>query len=143
MKIEELLGTLQQAVVDSWKKHIETSKYSEHKALNEFYDDMLEHVDTLIEAYMGVHGKVKGLKSILDDKYPDAVSYLEALKKVAEDGKELLDKDELKSDLDTILSDIDSALYKIRELKESVHKSMAAYVANNLVVEGISVAKSE
>lgn len=137
MKIEELLGTLQQAVVDSWKKHIETSKYSEHKPLNEFYDDMLEHVDALIEAYMGVHGKVKGLKSILDDKYPDAVSYLEALKKVAEDGKELLDKDELKSDLDTVLSDIDAALYKIKELKESKTHSMRDYIANHLVVEGI------
>lgn len=137
MKIEELLGTLQQAVVDSWKKHIETSKYSEHKALNELYDDLLDHVDDLIEAYMGVHGKVRGLKNILDDKYPDAISYLTALRKVAEDGKILLDKDELKSDLDTVLSDIDSALYKIKELKESSTLSMRDYIASHLIVEGI------
>lgn len=137
MKIEELLGTLQQAVVDSWKKHIETSKYSEHIALNELYDDLLDHVDDLIEAYMGVHGKVRGLKNILDDKYPDAISYLTALRKVAEDGKILLDKDELKSDLDTVLSDIDSALYKIKELKESSTLSMRDYIASHLIVEGI------
>ena len=137
MKIEELLGTLQQAVVDSWKKHIETSKYSEHKALNELYDDLLDHVDDLIEAYMGVHGKVRGLKNILDDKYPDAISYLTALRKVAEDGKILLDKDELKSDLDTVLSDIDSALYKIKELKEASTLSMRDYIASHLIVEGI------
>ena len=137
MKIEELLGTLQQAVVDSWKKHIETSKYSEHIALNELYDDLLDHVDDLIEAYMGVHGKVRGLKNILDDKYPDAISYLTALRKVAEDGKILLDKDELKSDLDTVLSDIDSALYKIKELKESSKLSMRDYIASHLIVEGI------
>ena len=137
MKIEELLGTLQQAVVDSWKKHIETSKYSEHIALNELYDDLLDHVDDLIEAYMGVHGKVRGLKNILDDKYPDAISYLTALRKVAEDGKVLLDKDELKSDLDTVLSDIDSALYKIKELKESSTLSMRDYIASHLIVEGI------
>ena len=43
--IEEYLGTLQQATVETWKSHLKTDKYSDHKALNEFYDEIrLDHI---------------------------------------------------------------------------------------------------
>ena len=47
--------------------------------------------------------------------------YLEALKNIVRKGrKELLGgKSELESDCDAILSQIDSTLYKLKELKES------------------------
>ena len=55
--IEQLFGTLQQSVVSTWRKHLRTAKYAKHIALNEFYEDMPEKVDALIEAWMGVNGK--------------------------------------------------------------------------------------
>ena len=39
MTIEELFGTLQQATVASWRKHLRTAKYGKHEALDEFYKD--------------------------------------------------------------------------------------------------------
>ena len=54
MTIEELFGTLQQSTVASWRKHLRTAKYSKHMALDEFYKEMPEKVDALIEAWMGM-----------------------------------------------------------------------------------------
>ena len=57
--IEEFFGTLQQSVVEEWRKHLKTSKYSKHMALDEFYTEMPEKVDKLIEDYQGINGKVE------------------------------------------------------------------------------------
>lgn len=121
MSIEELFGTLQQSFVETWRKHLKTPKYSAHKALNDFYDDIPDLVDQLIEDYMGIHGKVENYKNILDAEHEDEVAYLEALRKVCKEGRELLDDSELESDMDSILSLIDSTLYQLKELKEQ-HK---------------------
>ena len=119
--IEELFGTLQQSIIGAWRKHLKTSKYSKHIALDEFYEEMPELVDTLIEDYMGyAHKKIDDFECILDAEDYNVLEYLESLRELCLDGYELLPKDtpELKSDLDAIVSLIDSTMYKIRELKE-------------------------
>lgn len=118
MTIEELFGTLQQSFVETWRQHLKTPKYSNHKALNEFYDEIPELVDSLIEDYMGINGKVDKYKNILDDEYENEIEYLDALRGVCKEGRKLLDDSELESDMDSILSLIDGTLYKLKELKE-------------------------
>jgi len=39
--------------------HLQTSSYSEHKALNEFYDSWLDLSDQYIEIYQGTYGRIK------------------------------------------------------------------------------------
>ena len=49
MTIEELFGTLQQAIVGSWRKHLRTAKYAKHEALDEFfYQEFVEVVETCV-----------------------------------------------------------------------------------------------
>lgn len=133
--IEEYLGTLQSAMKESWKSHLKTHKYSDHKALNEFYDDIVDLVDTLIEGYQGLHGVIDDLKNIMSTDKMDAIEYLEELREMTEDGKkEFIEEDELKSDVDAILSLIDQTLYKLKELKESGMKDLKDYLMENLNV---------
>lgn len=123
MTIEELFGTLQQSIIDEWRKHLKTSKYSKHMALDEFYKEMPELVDALVEDYMGHVGhKIEDYKNILDASKLNALQYLEELHKICQQGYSILPDDapELKSDLDAIKSKIDSTMYKVRELKESI-----------------------
>lgn len=130
-KIEEFFGTLLQSVTEAHKKHLMTGKYSDHKALNEFYDEMPELVDTLIEHYQGVHGKVDSLKNGLLSDDLDTVVYLEELKEMCEDAKEkFFDDEALQSDVDDIIGQISSTLYQLRELKE--HVSLQAYLTEAL-----------
>ena len=38
--------------------HWRTKSYAQHKALGAFYDDIIDGIDKLVEAYMGASGKV-------------------------------------------------------------------------------------
>lgn len=129
--ISQLFGTLQQSVVNSWKNHLKTSKYAAHMALDEYYKEMPELVDTLIENYQGIYGEVDDYKNILDFN-EDPIKYLEDLRDICVNSKELLQQNtELESDMDSILSLIDSTLYKLKELTESF-VSLEDYIKENL-----------
>ena len=120
LTIEQLFGTLQQSVVATWRKHLRTAKYAKHIALNEFYEEMPELVDALIEAWMGANGrKIKGYENILQSSNMNTLTYLKELKKIVKQGYELVeDNEELESHLDDIMELINSTLYKVKELNE-------------------------
>lgn len=120
MTIEQLFGTLQQSIVDIWQAHLKTDSYAEHMAMDEYYKEMPELIDTLIENYMGRYGKVLSYENILDPaNFTGPVEYLTALRELVSQTYETISASELKSDLDAILSKIDSTVYKLRELTES------------------------
>lgn len=119
MTIEEFFGTLQESITAEWRKHLQTDKYSAHMALDDFYKEMPEKVDALIEAYQADNDIIKDYKNVLDEGM-DALEYLEALKKLTKEGRELLGSSELESLTDDILGLIDSTIYKLKHLKESM-----------------------
>lgn len=131
ISVEELFGTLQQSTVESWRKHLKTDKYSSHMALDEFYKEMPELVDTLIENYMGIYGKLDSYKNILTSDNMDTIEYLKQLKDIVVSGQKLMKESELKSDMDGILSLIDSTLYKLKELTET-YKSLTKFLKESL-----------
>lgn len=120
LTIEQLFGTLQQSVVATWRKHLRTAKYAKHIALNEFYEEMPELVDALIEAWMGANGrKIKNYENVLQSSNMNTLTYLKELKKIVKQGYELVeDNEELESHLDDIMELINSTLYKVKELNE-------------------------
>lgn len=132
--IGELFGTLQQSIVDEWRKHLKTSKYSKHMALDEFYTEMPELVDQLIEDYQAINGIVDDYKNVFDASTMNALEYLEELRKFIKDSRaEFIEgESELESDLDNILSMIDSTIYKVRELKENKIMSLKNYLLESL-----------
>ena len=134
MTIEEYFGTLQQSFVEVWKDHLSTAKYSDHKALNDYYDDIVDAIDTLIENWQGKYGKTGELKNTMKTEVNKPVEYLETLREFTVNGrKELISKEdtELWSDIDAVLSIIDSTLYKLKELSES-KKSLLDYIKESM-----------
>lgn len=131
--IEEFFGTLLQSVTEAHKKHLMTGKYSNHKALNEFYDEMPDLVDALVEHWQGTHGKVESFKNDLLSDNMDTIKYLEELLDMCKDAKEsLLDDDEaLCSDVDDIIGQISSTLYQLNELQEGM-KDLSTYLKESL-----------
>lgn len=134
MTIEELFGTLQQATVASWRKHLRTAKYGKHEALDEFYKELPEKVDALIEGYMGANGKkIKSYENILTSKNMNTLTYLQELKKICKQGYDLLDEnEELEGLLDDIVNLINSTLYKVKELSEGSIIDLKDYVLEAL-----------
>ena len=139
MTIEELFGTLQMSVVAGWRKHLRAAKYSKHMALDEFYKEMPEKVDALIEAWMGAYGKKVGaFQNLLQSSNLNTIKYLGELKRICKEGYGLLgDNDELKSLMDDIVNLINSTLYKVKELSENKNKFMNLkdYINESLVNE--------
>lgn len=134
MTIEELFGTLQMSVVSGWRKHLRSAKYGKHKALQEFYEEMPDKVDELIEAWMGAHGKKIGnFTNVLTSANLNTLKYLGELKAVCKQGYPLLgDNEELKSLLDDIVNLINSTLYKVKELSESSMMDFKDFVLERL-----------
>lgn len=115
--IEEYFGTLQQSTVEAWKSHLKTSKHDVHVILDEFYKDVVEKVDALIEAYQGLHDKVEDYKNLMSTDKMDPIEYLDELHELVTDGKDkFLEEEELKSAADDVLNLIDSTLYKLKDL---------------------------
>lgn len=137
MTIEELFGTLQMSVVAGWRKHLRSAKYGKHMALDEFYKEMPEKVDDLIEAYMGAYGKKIGaFQNILSSSNMNTLKYLQELKRVCKEGYDLLDdNEELEGLMDDVINLINSTLYKVKELSESKMIDLADFVNEALVVE--------
>lgn len=115
--VGEFCGTLMQSVVEMWKAHLMTDRYSEHMALDEYYKEMPEKVDSFIESFLSIDGKIDNYKNtlIFND---DAIEYLTELKSLVVDGRDkYASTTELESAIDDVLSLIDSTLYKLKELK--------------------------
>ena len=129
MKIEEFFGTLQESMLMTWRSHLKTNKYSEHIALDEYYSEIVDLVDTLVENWMGSHMKLEEYTNILDGEEYDAIQYLESLRQIVVEGRELMDSSELESNVDDILGLIDRTLYKLKNLTESKLTSMKTYIA--------------
>ena len=145
MTIEELFGTLQQAVVASWRKHLKTHKYSKHLALDEFYKELPDKVDDLIEAWMGAKGKkVNSFTNIITSKNMGTLAYLKELRKVVKQGYELMGGEaELEALMDDIVELIDSTLYKVKELSECENIDLKDFLTEALVNEAESNDKIE
>lgn len=99
--------------------HLQTKIYSVHKALNSYYDKLLDLVDAYIETYQGQYGILTGYENIQVSAVNDIVEYLEDSVKIFSLGRDSLkDSDaHLKNILDEIIALTYRTLYKIKFLK--------------------------
>ena len=139
VKFTDLATVLQDSVLLSWKMHLKAKKYSTHMILQEYYDDAIDIIDGFIEHYQGIC-KCEIVKCDVRSNIVggnDPISYFTNLKDYvsdfANDSSNFNDRTfEIKSDIDDLLRLIDSTLYKLTNLTESVIKSFDAFVYENL-----------
>ena len=97
--------------------HWSTDSYSKHKALGNYYDEIVDLVDDLVEAYMGCYEQLTKFPSVYHQP-KEAVKYLESLKNFVDDArKDLPQETQIQNIIDEIAQLIDSTLYKLRFLK--------------------------
>lgn len=114
----QFFGTLQDAITTQWRNHLRTNKYSIHMALDEFYKEMPEKVDSLIEAYQSSFDIIEDYENLLAEE-SDPIVFMEQLKTFIYNNKSLFDGlSELESLVDDILELVDSTLYKLKHLNE-------------------------
>ena len=107
------------------------TKYAGHA--KKIMTELPDLVDTLIEDYMGIFGKIENFTNIID--IPECpIEYLETLLALCDNSKDLLQgRSELESDLDAIKSLIDSTLYQLKELtKLQEPKHLTGYLKTKM-----------
>lgn len=100
--------------------HLQTNSYAQHKALNGFYDDLLELADSLIETFQGQYGIVEKYEVKVPNIDKDEIlNYLEeSVKLIVTGHKAFSDKDtHLHNIVDEIVGLFYSTIYKIKYLK--------------------------
>jgi len=103
----------QQAIV--W--HQQTTSYPEHKALNKFYDEILELLDSLSESYAGIYGRLKGYEvhDVVDwTSTADTIAYFKNCYLWLQDERKTAPQDTwIQNQLDEIAQLLGSTLYKL------------------------------
>jgi hypothetical protein len=110
-------ATLLHSATNTHFFHWSTNSYSQHKALGNYYDEIVELVDGYVEAYMGCYEQIKTFPSVYHQP-KEPLKYLESLKNfVAEANADLPQKQELINIVAEIQQLIDSTIYKLKYLK--------------------------
>jgi hypothetical protein len=116
----EMISLLLHSRTQAHTLHLQTESYPEHKALNEYYDGIVDIIDGLVESYQGKYGILKGYKSYDLTEYKSTESTTKYLKDLCGKIEKLRDccKDSyIQNQIDTACELINSTVYKLRFLK--------------------------
>lgn len=94
--------------------HLKTKSYAEHKALNSFYEEVVDLADKFAEQYQGQYDRLD--IPILDSKETNSVKYLKATVKWIQDNRyKVCDEDNtsLQNVIDEIVDLFYSTLYML------------------------------
>lgn len=98
--------------------HLMTDSFSQHKALNEFYEGIVELADDLAEAFQGQYGVLKAYPNLPPRPFSTGATYLrDFVKYVEANRKSVAEDSHLQNIIDEIVQLTFSTLYKLENLK--------------------------
>lgn len=120
MQVATCVSELMNAATSIHKLHLKVTgpgSFASHKALNELYDALPGHADTLAEGFQGAHEELleygeESSPRILNN-VEDGLSYLRELKTMVTELQSAMPYSEIGNDLDNVKSTINSIKYKL------------------------------
>jgi Zn-dependent M32 family carboxypeptidase len=117
---EEMVSKLLHSRTQSHVFHLQTKSYAEHKALQNYYEDVVDLIDEITESYQGKYGIIEGYKSYDIVKYQNnsqIIKYFQDLENDVEKLRETIKESYLQSEIDNVTKLINSTIYKLKYLK--------------------------
>ena len=113
------IGTLMQSRNQSHVYHLQTNSFAAHKALQEYYEEIVDLIDGLVESYQGRYGILKGYRMEGTIKEDDnALMYFEGLSKFVETIRTKVPQDSyIQNEIDNVVNLVESTKYKLKLLK--------------------------
>jgi len=100
--------------------HLQTKSYSEHKALQGYYEGIDALVDGLIESYQGKYDVITQYNSVKNEDYKSneqVIKYFKVLDMMIEKNRKSVKESFIQNQIDTVQELINSTVYKLRFLK--------------------------
>ena len=116
----EMISILLHSQTQAHTYHLQSTSYAEHKALQTYYEGIDGLVDTIVEAYQGKYGIVKGYKTMSFNDYKGNESTIGYFQKLCDKVTELRDCCEdswLQNEIDNVCTLLNQTLYKLKFLK--------------------------
>ena len=117
--IATLLHSQTQVHIFHWQTKSQSS-FSEHKALQEYYEGIDGLVDNIVESYQGKYEIITGYKTIKTVDYKSTeqvITYFKELDENIEKNRTSVKESYIQNQIDTVQELIYSTLYKLRFLK--------------------------
>ena len=116
--IQQFIGLLFASRDYAHKAHLKTDSYAQHKALNEFYDGIVELADDLAETWMGRNLQLIGEIPSINPPKGEPLAVIKRLLDVVQETRDFVAEDSVLSNIvDEIEQLYSSTLYKLRFLK--------------------------
>jgi len=119
MKASDFVGILFLARDVTHSVHLNTRSYAKHKALQKFYENIIDAADDFAEAYQGRHGLIGPISLMSAKKTSNVIEFLESqlaeIESVRYDVCEKTDTS-MQQLIDNIIQLYLSTLYKLRFL---------------------------
>jgi DNA-binding ferritin-like protein len=118
-----LAQDLLNAVTTIHKIHLKITglgSFAAHKALNEFYDEIGDHADSIVEQFQGAEEKLLEMPNTAPtelNSVEETIDYLRKLKDKTAALQSIMPHSEIVNQLDEVKSLIDSTKYKLLFLK--------------------------
>ena len=107
-------ATLLHSATNTHFFHWSTDSYSKHKALGNYYDEIVDLTDDLVEAYMGCYEQIKTFPSTYHQP-KEPLAYLQSLQAFVKDARSDLPTDsEIVQLIDNIAQEIDTTIYLLK-----------------------------
>jgi hypothetical protein len=119
MKAADFVGILFLARDVTHSVHLNTRSYAKHKALQKFYESIIDHADDFAEAYQGRHNLIGPISLMSAKKTSNIIEFLESQLAEIEGARyDVVDKADtsLQQIIDNIVQLYLSTLYKLRFL---------------------------
>ena len=116
----DMIATLLHSQTQVHIFHLQTKTYSEHKALQKYYEGINGLVDGIVESYQGKYEIITGYKTIKTVDYKSTeqvISYFKELDENIEKNRTSVKESYIQNQIDTFQELIYSTLYKLRFLK--------------------------
>ena len=100
--------------------HLQTQSFAEHKALNDYYNGVVDLFDGIVESYQGKYGIIKNFKTFKIEQYKNnkkTISYFERLLDIIDENRDSVEDSYIQNQIDTVQELVNSTVYKLKFLK--------------------------
>lgn len=118
--IGELILRMFHARTNAHVLHLQSRSYAQHKALNEFYDGIVDLADSIAEGYQGEHGLIDFTTKSRYAQEADPVKMISSLQEWVEQNRyEAVEAEDtyIQNVIDEVVMLCSSTLYKLKFLK--------------------------
>jgi len=119
--IGQFISTLFASRTQAHVFHLQTPSFAAHKALNDYYDEIVGITDGIAESYQGKYGIITGYGNIALQEYQSCeaiIMFFETLCMYVEKSRQILPQDSyIQNQIDEVVALIKSTIYKLRFLK--------------------------